>query len=161
MQIDDFLRRSPTDKRSALIILDLDNFKQVNDRYGHMFGDTVLSKSANLFRTLFRDQDIIGRFGGDEFVIFLKQIPTLNLIHQRCKRLLETFNKQIAQELSDCQLSCSIGVSSPLTMAQLSKICFYVLTGLCIRRKTEARIVMYFMILSTACLWDLCPSPLV
>lgn len=110
-QIDDFLRHSPTDKRSALIILDLDNFKQVNDRYGHMFGDTILSKSADLFRTLFRGQDIIGRFGGDEFVIFLKHIPTLNLIRQRCSRLLKSFHEQIAQDIPECQLSCSIGIS--------------------------------------------------
>ena len=55
----------------ALLIIDLDNFKQVNDRYGHLFGDAALSRAAREIQRLFRNQDIIARIGGDEFIMMI------------------------------------------------------------------------------------------
>lgn len=56
----------------ALVIFDLDHFKQANDTYGHMFGDRVLVHVANKLRQSIRDGDIAARVGGDEFLIFLE-----------------------------------------------------------------------------------------
>ena len=60
------------DGRYALVIFDLDHFKQANDTYGHMFGDKVLIHVANKLRQSIRDGDIAARAGGDEFLIFLE-----------------------------------------------------------------------------------------
>lgn len=56
---------------AALFILDLDNFKIINDTYGHLCGDSVISSTAYVLKRMFRSTDIIGRIGGDEFLIFL------------------------------------------------------------------------------------------
>ena len=56
---------------AALLILDLDHFKHVNDRHGHLAGDRVLSSVAEALRAEVRDNDLVGRFGGEEFVIML------------------------------------------------------------------------------------------
>ncbi len=75
-QIDRVLAESAgTGRRCALLMIDLDNFKRVNDTYGHVQGDTVLSGFAARLRGIFRETDVIGRIGGDEFVILVRDIP--------------------------------------------------------------------------------------
>lgn len=59
----------------ALFIIDIDDFKGVNDRYGHLYGDKILAESARRIASLFYPEDIIGRIGGDEFAVFLKKSP--------------------------------------------------------------------------------------
>jgi two-component system cell cycle response regulator len=79
----------------SLILLDLDNFKGVNDSYGHLAGDYVLKSIAHLLEKTLRTIDIVGRYGGDEFIIILPQIDLENA-YIACERLreaveLETF----------------------------------------------------------------------
>ena len=63
------------DSLSCLIMLDLDGFKEINDKYGHQEGDAVLKKMARILSGAFRADDLIARFGGDEFIVFLDHIP--------------------------------------------------------------------------------------
>src|SRR5690606_5863345 len=66
------LRRAErTGGRAGLLVLDLDHFKAVNDRYGHLVGDQVLAAVAEAVRDEVRDDDLVGRFGGEEFVVLL------------------------------------------------------------------------------------------
>ena len=67
-------------------MLDLDYFKQVNDTYGHAAGDEVLRRFATLARSSIRDQDIIGRLGGEEFAIILPN-ATIDQAHLVCDRV--------------------------------------------------------------------------
>ncbi|MFC4950342.1 GGDEF domain-containing protein [Pseudonocardia sp. GCM10023141] len=60
--------------RAAVLVLDLDHFKLVNDRYGHLVGDVVLAAVAAAVRSEVRDEDVVGRFGGEEFVVLLRGI---------------------------------------------------------------------------------------
>lgn len=55
----------------ALFLLDLDHFKEINDNFGHPVGDEVLTKAANIIKSVFREGDVVGRLGGDEFCIFI------------------------------------------------------------------------------------------
>lgn len=96
---------------SAMMILDLDNFKAVNDGYGHLYGDTVLAEIGGSLRKLFRAHDIVGRIGGDEFLIFLKDIPNEQMLRERCSLLLLTFRELFERFVPDLEVSCSIGVS--------------------------------------------------
>jgi diguanylate cyclase (GGDEF)-like protein len=63
-----------TGQELSLIMCDLDHFKQINDRYGHLGGDAILQDFANLLRRMFRQSDYLFRFGGEEFLIVLPSI---------------------------------------------------------------------------------------
>lgn len=93
----------------SLMVIDLDRFKEINDRYGHNAGDRVLVEIADLLRSLLRSSDILCRWGGDEFVALL---PTASL--SEAKKIAEKIRRQIAQKRFagiDIRLSASIGLS--------------------------------------------------
>jgi len=98
-------------KLSALFIMDLDNFKAVNDTYGHLMGDNILMQTARKVRKYFRSDDIIGRIGGDEFAIFMNDIKDVSIVENRCNMLLETLREMYNEMLPDIEVSCSIGVA--------------------------------------------------
>lgn len=97
--------------QGAFMMLDIDNFKQVNDTLGHLYGDAVLSELAHTLKSLFRDADIIGRVGGDEFVVFMTNINDLAVIRTKAERILSAFKRSIKKENAEQSISCSIGVS--------------------------------------------------
>ena len=94
-----------------LLVLDIDHFKQVNDRYGHLIGDALLCEAARTLRDIFFPRDIIGRVGGDEFMVFLKGISTEeNILKEAAK--VETFFKGFqAGEYVKYKATASIGVA--------------------------------------------------
>ncbi len=96
---------------SALIIIDLDNFKNVNDRYGHLFGDEVLSRISREIGRLFRSTDVVGRIGGDEFMVFTPNISDCKLISERCETLIKTTSGLFEGHMQELGLSCSIGIA--------------------------------------------------
>ena len=71
----------------ALIIVDIDDFKNVNDTYGHLFGDEVILTVASVVRDGFRSSDITGRIGGDEFAVFARDALDENVIGNRCRQI--------------------------------------------------------------------------
>jgi len=110
-QAEEYFSRFPGGIHSALLIIDLDNFKQVNDRFGHLFGDVVLTKVAREIKKLFRSQDIVSRIGGDEFMVVMRGISDSKLLEDRCSRLLETFKNLFQDQKRKLPLSCSIGIA--------------------------------------------------
>lgn len=96
---------------SALLMIDLDNFKIINDTYGHIFGDEVLTRTAAKIRKLFRSNDIIGRIGGDEFMVFIDSIPDIELIQTRCQQLIDAIRTSFFEEDSPISISASVGVA--------------------------------------------------
>lgn len=110
-KIEAYLAKRPTEERAALLVIDMDNFKLVNDRYGHMFGDEVLIRIAERIHSLFRSGDVMGRIGGDEFMVFLQRIPDEKMVRGRCERLVRDLSELMEGELAECGLSCSIGVA--------------------------------------------------
>ncbi len=94
----------------ALYILDLDDFKEVNDVHGHYMGDQVLIQTATALREVFRDSAIVGRLGGDEFIVFMKQISDREQVKEKCKLLTE--NLRYKRETAGLPIpTISIGVS--------------------------------------------------
>lgn len=102
--------RNPSDN-FAMVILDLDNFKLVNDLHGHLFGDAVLAEIAIQLKNLFRSDDIISRFGGDEFLIFLQYKSDLEFLKEKSLKLLDIIKNIYKPELKNVELGCSIGIS--------------------------------------------------
>lgn len=95
----------------ALMIIDIDNFKQVNDSLGHLYGDAVLSNLARSLSNSFRNTDILGRIGGDEFLIFMKEVNTLEGARVNAEKILSLFQGLQVSRQQYYEISCSIGIA--------------------------------------------------
>jgi len=96
-------------REAAVIFVDLDNFKSVNDTIGHAEGDRVLQKAASLLRGALREEDVLGRYGGDEFVVLLLNTAEDDsvVVAEKLRVALDT-----DPELSKLGITGSIGVCS-------------------------------------------------
>ncbi len=104
--IEKYLAKYEKDKLLALFIIDIDNFKYINDFYGHLEGDNVLIKLCDILRDLSDETDLIGRLGGDEFIVFIKDVPTVYSIYEKA----ETICKQVRERID--HVTVSVGVSA-------------------------------------------------
>ncbi|MDF1878247.1 GGDEF domain-containing protein [Sulfurimonas sp. SAG-AH-194-C20] len=97
-------------KDFAILFIDLDLFKIINDTYGHSAGDIVLCEIASRFKSVLRKEDTIARFGGDEFVCIIEQLESCDVAATLAQKLIEKVRKPIfiPQKIS---LTCSIGIS--------------------------------------------------
>lgn len=95
----------------VFLIFDIDNFKAVNDTMGHSFGDHVIQEIAEELKTQFREGDILGRIGGDEFAVLMKNIDNLESLNQKLTRLCGRIEKKDFGEVDGLVISCSIGVA--------------------------------------------------
>lgn len=109
-KIKDYMAQNP-DKQSMMFILDIDNFKKINDTMGHAFGDEVLRSLGIQIGAIFRASDIIGRVGGDEFMVFLKDIPNDEAILKEAKKVEAFFKSFQAGEYVKYKATASIGVA--------------------------------------------------
>ncbi|RJX30286.1 MAG: EAL domain-containing protein [Oxalobacter sp.] len=95
----------------AVCYLDLDDFKPINDRYGHTFGDRVLVAVSQRIGQTLRADDTLARFGGDEFVLLLTGISQVESVHIILERVLETVRRPIHIDGTSIGLTASIGVT--------------------------------------------------
>ncbi|MBK8075033.1 MAG: diguanylate cyclase [Kineosporiaceae bacterium] len=105
--------RRSFDRHFAVVFLDLDGFKQINDSHGHEAGDRVLVEVARRMRGVARDYDIVGRISGDEFVLVLRNVPGPMDAEAAARRQLEALEAPIRIGSSEVRLSASIGVVLP------------------------------------------------
>jgi len=95
----------------ALLFLDLDNFKEINDQYGHLVGDRLLRALSQRLRNTIRESDIASRFGGDEFVILLKDIKTVENTKKVTQHIVDSISKPFTINDEKIYISASIGIS--------------------------------------------------
>lgn len=93
---------------SAYIIVDVDFFKEINDTYGHAVGDEVLKEISKVLKASFRERDIIGRIGGDEFAVYMYDVSGRQVVEERLAWLCEEFRK-LHVEPVERALTVSIG----------------------------------------------------
>ncbi len=98
-------------KHFALVFIDLDDFKNINDTRGHDFGDKVLQKVSKMLQESVRENDIVARFGGDEFVVVLTDIEDDSTIINVLERIREMFRKPIEIEGASYTITASMGVA--------------------------------------------------
>lgn len=95
----------------AFLMLDIDKFKEINDEFGHSVGDEVLRQVGTTLQAHFRGGDIIGRIGGDEFVIMMTNIGSKDVAITRAKQLIEVFKEIEIPEMKGQALTCSMGIA--------------------------------------------------
>ncbi len=109
-KIQEYIEQNP-DKQCLFFLFDIDNFKKINDTLGHAFGDEVLRSLGHQLSNEFRVTDIIGRTGGDEFILFLKDIKTDEILEKEAKRFAHFFHTFQAGEYVKYSATSSIGAT--------------------------------------------------
>ena len=105
-----YIRGDGRDKTTAFMIVDVDNFKQVNDSLGHLFGDTVLQNVSASLRSKFRESDIVGRIGGDEFMVVMKDASE-EIVKRKAREVCDALQNTYAGEKENISVSASVGIA--------------------------------------------------
>lgn len=103
-------RAQRKNSRHAILFLDLDRFKHINDSLGHTAGDQLLIHVSNCLSTIFRDDDVVARLGGDEFTVLLQDISEVHQVTDTAKRILSVLNRPIDILGHQVVVSVSIGI---------------------------------------------------
>ena len=109
--IEEYLSTCPPEERQGFIIVDIDNFKGINDTLGHIYGDNVLKKVSARIKDLFRATDIVGRVGGDEFVILVKDMPDDDLLEVKLNEICAIFHDAYTGGNDEYKISASVGAA--------------------------------------------------
>lgn len=108
-EITHFLELENKKNSSAMMIIDIDNFKSINDNWGHIFGDLVLKECALRMKEFYQEEAIIGRMGGDEFVVLLKDYPGEQEMNEKLDRFINNF--QVAGDSHKKRITVSVGIA--------------------------------------------------
>lgn len=106
-KVNELFSSSPQGVQHAIIMLDIDKFKEVNDTLGHIAGDMLLSDIAQHLHELMRNDDLLGRLGGDEFILCLKNIPNSDIVSKRANFICH----MLQREYHAVSVSASLGVA--------------------------------------------------
>lgn len=116
-KVESALKHARRNTYFAVILFDVDNFKSVNDTYGHDFGDKVLAGAGEIMRKTFRSDDYLGRLGGDEFCVFMTlsaymtREECVNLVGKKASELCRAFDTHRFEEKPDFKVSISAGAA--------------------------------------------------
>jgi diguanylate cyclase (GGDEF)-like protein len=113
-------RAQRTQGEFTVLLIDIDNFKQVNDRWGHVVGDEVLAKTASLFHSMIRKQDLVGRWGGEEFLIIVPGPCDAKALGERVR--CEIANAKFSHGAASFGITVSIGVTCANPSEQIDQI---------------------------------------
>lgn len=108
-EVRDYVEMHPTES-ACFIFIDMDHFKDINDKFGHSVGDQVIKETAKKIQLLFKNFDLVGRFGGDEFCVFVKDIPRETLI-DRLRFAVKKMEQEYTYEGGYVKISASIGAA--------------------------------------------------
>lgn len=110
-KIKNYLQYRAVDQQCALMMVDMDNFKAINDTKGHLFGDAVLAEISNAMKASKNSNEIIARIGGDEFAVFIKDIQSQQTVIDKAQNILEIFRKTVSRTNNVIEVTCSIGIA--------------------------------------------------
>jgi diguanylate cyclase (GGDEF)-like protein len=111
-RIEEYLNRA-TAEQAALLVIDLDNFKDINDHCGHLIGDEALCGMGELLQRVFRSSDVVSRVGGDEFIVFMPSISSARDVMGKAEIILDSLaQKKSSRDLDENSCTtCSIGIA--------------------------------------------------
>lgn len=108
-EVREYVEAHPTES-ACFVFIDMDHFKDINDTFGHSVGDQVIKETAKKLQLLFKNFDVVGRFGGDEFCVFVKDIPRDTLI-DRLRFAVKKLEQEYTYQGGSVKLSASIGAA--------------------------------------------------
>ena len=108
-EVREYVEKNSTES-ACFVFIDMDHFKDINDKFGHSVGDQVIKETARKIQLLFANFDLVGRFGGDEFCVFVKDIPRDTLI-DRLKFAVKKMEQEYSFQGGVVKLSASIGAA--------------------------------------------------
>lgn len=110
-EIENYLGNDGKSGTHALMIIDIDNFKKINDNLGHLFGDAVLTNIAENLSKMFYETDILGRIGGDEFLVLLKNTNDIFMLKEKAELVSRVFVDTYTGESKELKITCSMGMA--------------------------------------------------
>ncbi|MBR5337075.1 MAG: diguanylate cyclase [Lachnospiraceae bacterium] len=110
LSVEKYLRSSDPGAGHALMIIDIDDFKNVNDTFGHLFGDMVIENVASAISATFRKSDIIGRIGGDEFLVLMKNTGR-RIAEIKARDLNKSVRRKYNHDGKEMEITCSVGMA--------------------------------------------------
>ena len=99
-----------TEDHGAMMLMNLDRFRSVNDRLGHQIGDKVLADVASDLKKMFRNSDILSRLDGDEFMVYLKSVPEEDWAVQRAEQMVRQTRRWAGNGTTNIQVTASVGI---------------------------------------------------
>lgn len=109
-KIEKYIRGNNTGKH-ALLFIDFDDFKKVNDTYGHLLGDKVLTYVIGKIKSVFAEGEIIGRIGGDEFIVFIGYIESDEEVIRKVNTIIKVLNTTYEDDKYSIKISGSVGIA--------------------------------------------------
>lgn len=110
-KIQDWLAEYGNSHLGAMMVVDVDDFKNINDTFGHMAGDCVLREITEKIAKIFRESDVFGRIGGDEFMILMKDIQSRKAVAKKAQEIIKIYEAYRLGREKTYTVSCSIGIS--------------------------------------------------
>ncbi len=108
--IDEFLVSEDGKEMHAFYLIDIDNFKDINDKFGHAVGDAVISELADRLGKIFRVSDIVGRIGGDEFLVLVKNVADRAVVSRKAQEICSSFQDMHESNGGRVGISVSVGI---------------------------------------------------
>ena len=105
------MKQKEKDDVAAVLVIDMDHFKQVNDTLGHLAGDTILSDTAIIIQKFFKEDNLCGRIGGDEFAIFIKNVQDISSLLIQAEFLRQEIAKTTSERSVTIEICASIGIA--------------------------------------------------
>lgn len=105
------LLKEENNNRITIAVLDLDHFKKVNDVYGHMYGDKVLARAGKKLKDVVGDDGVVGRIGGDEFIVVLNGVNDENTLRGILRAIRTQIKWEFVNDFEDIMITCSIGAA--------------------------------------------------
>lgn len=109
--VDEYFAQMKEDGVAALLVIDMDHFKQINDTLGHLAGDAVLTDTATVIRRFFKGDALCGRVGGDEFMVFVKDVDDVSSLLLQAEFLRQEIAKTTSERNITIAIQASVGIA--------------------------------------------------
>ena len=109
--VDEYFSQMDEESAAALLIIDMDHFKQINDTLGHLAGDAILTDTATIIRRFFKGDALCGRVGGDEFMVFVKDVQDVSSLLLQAEFLRQEIAKTTSERNITIAIQASVGVA--------------------------------------------------
>ena len=109
--VDEYFNQMEKERSAALLLIDMDHFKQINDTLGHLAGDAILTDTAAVIRRFFKGEALCGRVGGDEFLIFVKDVKDISSLLLQAEFLRQEIAKTTSERNITISICASVGIA--------------------------------------------------